>query len=241
MPWQFLKNAVVAYGGGLRSALDNIKEAFGLEGASTPAQSRVGFTIAVVALAAKMSKADGVSLPVEAEAFKRQFKVPESECGHVRKLYEMAARDIAGYDVYAAQIARILEQQPELKLSVLESLFHIASADGILHPGEDRYLAHVAEILGFTECEFRCVRRGFVRDADSPYEVLNISPAATDKEIKARYRELVKSHHPDALVSKGVPPEFLASAERRMVAITAAYEAIQAERGLRIERALEPT
>lgn len=241
MPWQFLKNAVAAYSGGLRSALDQVKDAFGLEGGHTPAQSRIAFTIAVVALAAKMSKADGVSLPIEAEAFKRQFKVPDSECAHVRKLYELASQDVAGYETYAAQIARILEGQPELKLSVLECLFHVASADGILHPDEDRYLAHVAEIFGLTKGEFRCVRRSFVVDADSPYEVLHISPTASDKEIKARYRELVKGHHPDALVSKGVPPEFLAGAERRLAAITAAYEAILEERGQRVERALEPT
>jgi DnaJ like chaperone protein len=241
MPWQFLKSAVAAYGGGLRSVLDHIKEAFGLEGGHTPGQSRVAFTIAVVALAAKMSKADGVSLPIEAEAFKRQFQVPESECAHVRKLYQLASQDVAGYETYAAQIARILEGQPELKLSVLESLFHIASADGVLHPDEDRYLAHVAEIFGLTKGEFRCVRRGFVVDADSPYEVLHVSPSASDKEIKARYRVLVKGHHPDALVSKGVPPEFLAGAERRLAAITSAYEAILEERGQRAERALEPT
>ena len=71
--------------------------------------------------------------------------------------------------------------------------------------------------------------------------MLNISPSATDKEIKARYRDLVKSHHPDALVSKGVPEEFLAGAERRLAAITGAYEAILAERGQRAERALEPS
>ncbi|HEY8129591.1 MAG TPA: DnaJ family molecular chaperone [Hyphomicrobium sp.] len=241
MPWQFLKNAVAAYGGGLRSALDHIKEAFGFEGAHTPAQSRVAFTIAVVALAAKMSKADGVSLPVEAEAFKRQFKVPESECRHVRRLYELASQDVAGYEMYAAQIARILEGQPEIKISVLECLFHVASADGVLHPDEDRYLAHVAEIFGLTKGEFRCVRRGFVVDADSPYEVLHVSPLASDKEIKAAYRQLVKGHHPDALVAKGVPPEFLAGAERRLAAITTAYEAILEERGQRAERALEST
>ncbi|WP_052699460.1 DnaJ family molecular chaperone [Hyphomicrobium sp. 99] len=241
MPWQFLKNAVAAYGGGLRSALDHVKEAFGLEGGHVPAQSRVAFTIAVVALAAKMSKADGVSLPIEAEAFKRQFKVPDSECAHVRKLYELASQDVAGYETYAKQIARLLEGQPELKLSVLECLFHIASADGVLHPDEDRYLAHVAEIFGLTAGEFRCVRRSFVVDVDSPYEVLHVSPTASDKEIKARYRELVKGHHPDALVSKGVPPEFLAGAERRLAAITSAYEAILEERGQRVERALEPT
>ncbi|CAA2136904.1 DnaJ family molecular chaperone [Hyphomicrobium sp. ghe19] len=241
MPWQFLKNAVAAYGGGLRSALENVKGAFGLEGGHAPAQSRVAFTIAVVALAAKMSKADGVSLPIEAEAFKRQFQVPDSECAHVRKLYELASQDVAGYETYAAQIARILEGEPDLKISVLECLFHIASADGVLHPAEDRYLAHVAEIFGLTPGEFRCVRRGFVVDADGPYEVLHISPTASDKEIKARYRELVKGHHPDALVSKGVPPEFLAGAERRLQAITTAYEAILEERGQRVERALEPT
>ncbi len=122
------------------------------------------------------------------------------------------ARTVAGYETYAAQIAHILADQPEVKVSVLECLFHVASADGVLHPDEDRYLAHVAEIFGLTKGEFRCVRRGFVFDADSPYEVLHISPVASDKDIKARYRELVKGHHPDALVSKGVPPEFLAGA-----------------------------
>jgi DnaJ like chaperone protein len=242
MPWQFLKNAVAStYNGGLRTALDHLKGSLGLDGVRSPAQSRVAFTIAVVALAAKMSKADGVSLPIEARAFERQFSVPESERSHIRRLYQLASQDVAGYEAYAAQVARLLEDQPDLKIYVLECLFHVASADGVLHPGEDNYLAHVAEILGLSQREFRCVRRGFVIDADSPYEVLNVSPSATDKEIKGRYRDLVKSHHPDALVSKGVPPEFLAGAERRLTAITSAYEAILADRGLRTERALEPS
>ena len=134
---------------------------------------------------------------------------------------------------------QIDEGEPELKISVLESLFHVASADGVLHPDEDAYLSRVAEIFGLTQGEFRCVRRGFVIDPENPYDVLSIAPRATDKEIKARYRELVKSHHPDALVSKGVPPEFLAAAARRLATITAAYETILAERGKRVERALE--
>lgn len=240
MAWQFLKNAVAAtYEGGIRPALEHLKEAFGFD--QSPGQSRVAFTIAVVALAAKISKADGVSLPIEARAFERQFSVPPSEQAHVRRLYELASQDVAGYEAYATQIARLLDGQPDLKISVMECLFHVASADGVLHPDEDSYLARVAEIFGLSQCEFRCVRRGFVIDADSPYEVLNISPGASDKEIKTRYRDLVKSHHPDALVAKGVPPEFLAGAERRLAAITSAYEAILADRGQRAERALEPS
>jgi DnaJ like chaperone protein len=242
MPWQFLKNAVAAtYSGGLRPALDHLRESLGFDGSQSPAQSRVAFTIAVVALAAKMSKADGVSSPIEAQAFERQFAVPESERANVRRLYQLASQDVAGYEAYAAQIARLLDREPALKVSVLECLFHIASADGVLHPDEDRYLARVAEIFGLLPHEFRCVRRGFVHDADSPYDVLSMSCAATDREIKSRYRDLVKSLHPDGLVAKGVPPEFLASSERRLATVTAAYEAILVERGLRVERALEPS
>ena len=225
--------------GGVRAALDQIKESFGLEAKAAPAQSRVAFTIAVISLAAKMSKADGVSTPVEAEAFEQQFAIPESERGNLRRLYQLASQDVAGFETYAGQIARLLESEPELKVAVLECLFHVASADGVLHPDEDNYLARVGEIFGLSQSEYRCMRRGFVVDADSPYEVLSVAPDATDAEIKSRYRELVKSHHPDALVAKGVPAEFLAGAERRLAAITAAYEAILADRGKRVERALE--
>jgi DnaJ like chaperone protein len=78
-----------------------------------------------------------------------------------------------------------------------------------------------------------------VRDPDGPYETLGLASDATDAEIKLRYRELVKRHHPDALLSKGVPPEFLIAAERRLAAVTAAYEAIQLERGKRAAQVLE--
>src|SRR5262249_10185733 len=157
--------------------------AFGFATDGTPAESRVAFTIAVVALAAKMSKADGVSLPVEAEAFERQFSVPESERANLRRLYQLASQDVAGYELYAAQIERVLARQLELKISVLECLFHVASADGVLHPDEDLYLERVSAILGLSKAEFRCVRRGFVADANDPYEVLNVSPMAKDSEI----------------------------------------------------------
>lgn len=243
MAWQFLKNAVAsARNVDLGTALAHVKERLGLEAAGgRSATSSVAFTMSVVALAAKMSKADGVSLPVEAETFERQFAVPEDQRLHLRRLYELASQDVAGYETYAARIADLLVDEPDVKVSVLECLFHIASADGILHPDEDRYLARVAQIFGLSTAEFRCVRRGFVDDPDSPYEVLSVSPGASDAEIKTRYRELVKSHHPDVLLGRGVPPELHAGAERRLVAITAAYEAILSERGRRAERALEPS
>ena len=238
MPWQDLKSAVsLAKGGPIRNALDTLWGNFG--GERTQAQSRIAFTIAVITLAAKMSKADGVSSAVEAEAFDQVYFVPVEERANVKRLFTLASQDVAGYESYAHQIAGHLKGDPDLRVSVIECLFHIACADGVLHPGEDAYLTRVAEIFELSTREFRAIRRAFVHDPDSPYDILSVSPSATDQEIKARYRELVKSHHPDRLAAKGVPPEFLAAAEKRLAAITSAYEAIQVERGKRATRALE--
>lgn len=242
MPWQAVKNALgLSAGGGLRDAIDQLKSSLGLDDTrgERSAASSVAFTIAVVSLSAKMSKADGVSTEVEARAFEQQFAVPDGEMANVRRLYELASQDIAGFETYAASISRLLADDVDLKTSVLECLFHIATADGMLHPAEDAYLAEVAKILGFADCAFRCIRRAFVVDPDSPYEVLDLAPDVSDADLKSRYRALVKQHHPDALVAKGVPPEFLAAAERRLAAITSAYEAVLVDRGQRTVRELE--
>jgi DnaJ like chaperone protein len=238
MPWQDLKRAIgMAKGGPLRNAIDQLWGAFGRE--QSPARARIAFTIAVITLAAKMSKADGIASDVEAEAFDEVYVVPEAERGHVRRLFQLASQDIAGYDSYARQIAAHLIDEPEVKVSVLECLFHIACADGVLHPAEHDFLSDVAQIFGLAVTEFNAIRRAFVHDPDDPFEILGLTSAATDAEIKTRYRELVKRHHPDALVSKGVPPEFLIAAERRLAAITAAFDTIETERGRRAVRQLE--
>lgn len=228
-------------GGTLRIALDRLWSILRLDRLSGRPAPRTGvaFTIAVVTLAAKMSKADGVSTRVEAEAFEQMFDVAESELGHVRRVFQLASQDVAGFEAYASQVGRLLGNEPELKISVLECLFHVASADGILHPAEDRFLAIVAERLGLTTPEFKAVRRAFIHDPDSPYEVLGVAADASDDDIKRCYRDLAKTHHPDALMAKGVPAEFLAAAQRRLAAINAAYEAILAERGQRPVRQLE--
>lgn len=200
-------------------------------GPTKPAARRAAFTIAVVSLSAKMAKADGVPLEVEAATFERLFGVSAQDKPHVRRVFTLASQNTAGYEHYAARISRMLDGEPALKRAVLECLFHIAAADGVLHPAEDRFLRSVADIFGFAEQEYCCVRRGFFTDAASPYQVLGVDPAISDEDLKARYRQLAREHHPDKLVASGVPPEFLVAADRRFARINAAYENIQKERG----------
>ena len=241
MQWKNIRRTLgLDEGGPLRAAFDEFVDYLGLDRLkSGPVQSRVAFTIALVTLAAKMSKADGVSTNVEAEVFERLFDVPEGERPHLKRVFDLASQDIAGFEIYAGRMAKLLADEPELKISVLECLFHVASADGILHPGEDAFVARVAGIFEVPHADYKTVRRAFVHDPDNPYDVLGVSSKASDKDIKLQYRRLVREHHPDALMTKGVPPEFLAASGRRLAAINAAYESILDERGRAVPQSLE--
>ncbi|MEZ5855079.1 MAG: TerB family tellurite resistance protein [Hyphomicrobiaceae bacterium] len=192
----------------------------------------VTFTIAMIALSAKMAKSDGFVMADEVEAFHRVCRFPASETENVRRIFTLAQQDIAGYDVYARQIAKTLADKPEVRRDVLEGLFVIAAADGILHEKEDEFLRSVAGHLGIGDAEFCWVRSLFVAEQADPYTVLGIDPSATNAEIKARHRALSFEHHPDRLTGRGVPQDFVIIAERKLASINAAYDAIAKERNI---------
>jgi DnaJ like chaperone protein len=192
----------------------------------------VVFTIAIIALGAKMAKADGVVTKDEEEAFKRIFRVPPSEEANVRRIFDLARRDTAGYEAYARQIANLFRGNPAILEDVLDGLFEIAKADGVLHPGELAFLERVAEIFGFTDAEFRRIRAShFGPDAADPYAILGVAHDASDEEIKRTYRFLVRENHPDSLIARGVPEEFVKLANDKLAAINAAYDRLVEERG----------
>jgi DnaJ like chaperone protein len=191
----------------------------------------IAFTIAMIALAAKMAKADGVVTDEEVEAFDRVFRVPPAEQAAVRRFFDLARGDTAGYEAYAAQIAKIYAGQPAVLEDILDGLFEIAAADGVLHPDEGAFLERVAEIFGFAPGEFRRIRAShFPPDAADPYVVLGVGFDASDDEIKRTYYRLVRENHPDSLIARGVPAEFVKLANDKLAAINGAYDKILAER-----------
>lgn len=205
-----------------------------LFGPPAPASRQLAFTIAFVSLAAKMAKADGVAVGVETEAFERCFYVPPEERANVMRLFQLASQDVAGYEIYAERIAKMLAEEKPLLRDVFECLFNIAAADGVLHEGEEQFLRTVAEKFGFNDNDYESVRHLFVDDPMSPYRILGVDPAVSDDELKSRHRELVRENHPDKLIAKGVPQEFLVLADRKIARINAAYDAVRMARGRKI-------
>jgi DnaJ like chaperone protein len=193
----------------------------------------VSFTIAIIALAGKMARADGVVTEEEFEVFARVFSVPPQEEANVRRIFNLARQDVAGFEHYAGQIARLFRGNPAMLEDVLDGLFEIAKSDGVLHPCEARFLERVAEIFGFAPNEYRRIRAShFAPELTDPYVILGLSYGADEEELKQTYRRLVRENHPDSLMARGVPPEFIKLANDKLAAINNAYEKIRAERGL---------
>lgn len=204
-----------------------------LRGDGPSPERSVGFTIAVIALGAKMAKADGAVSREEVTAFRRIFSVAEGEEAHAAKVFNLARQDVAGFDAYARKIAKLFNPEGRklcaddhhVLLDLLEALFQIALADGSYHPGEDAFLRHVAEIFGLDEPCFRAVRARLVEGAPrDPHDVLGIPNGAPLDDARRAWKALVRDTHPDAMIARGVPPEAIQLAERRLIAINAAWK-----------------
>jgi DnaJ like chaperone protein len=197
------------------------------------AENQVAFTVGVIALGAKMAKADGVVTMDEVNAFKEVFKVPEGEMKNVARVFNLAKQDVAGYEAYAEQLAAMFKGNKKLLEDVMEGLFHIAKADDQLHPNEEVFLAGVAKRFGITETEFSYIKaRHVTASKRNPYEVLGVQPGIGNDELKSQYRKLISENHPDKLMARGVPPEFIAIATEKVATINEAYGQIAKERGI---------
>jgi len=229
--WQKISGLASAVGDAGGGFLGELARVFGLDRSVEP-QNDIAFTIAVIALSAKMARVDGVVSPLEMQAFRQVFQTRPEEERNVKRVFNLAQQDVAGYETYADEIARLLKDNKKLLQDVLEGLMYVAAVDGALHPDEDAFLAEVARRFGFSPSEFQFFRARFVVGHGNPYDALRLTPQATDEEIKRQYRKLVADNHPDKLMGRGVPAEFVEIATRKLAAINAAYDVIAKERGL---------
>lgn len=215
--------AALAKGEGLAAVFDRLRG---------PRERGVVFAIAVIALGAKMAKADGVVNRVEVRAFREVFRIAPEDEKNAARVFNLARQDVAGYRDYAERVARMLKDQPGMLCNLLEGLFYIAMADGDYHPDEDAFLSDVAGIFGLSEGDFTRLRARFVPSAErDPYEVLGVRREAEMSEIRRAYRRAVRESHPDLLVSQGLPEEAMKLAEKRMADLNKAWDEIREMRG----------
>ena len=192
---------------------------------------QAAFAIGMIALSAKMAKADGVVTRSEVDAFCRIFTIPAGEEKNVGRVYNLAKRDIAGFEAYARDVARLFHDDPAMLEAILDGLFDIAKADGAVHMRELAYLARVGELFGFEGNAFARIRaRHVIEEGGDPYLVLQADPGWDYARLRRQYRRLVVENHPDRLIAHGVPEEFVRIANDRLAAINSAWDRIERTR-----------
>lgn len=223
--WTRISEAVgsLARGEGLAAVFGRLR---------APPERSVAFTIAVIALGAKLAKADGQVTRDEVAAFRQVFTIAPGEEANAARVFNLARADVAGFDAWARRIAAMFGPGSEVLKDLLDGLFAIAMADGDYHPAEDVFLAEVARIFGLSDACFGSIRARQVPDAEpDPWAVLGVAPGAPRAEVRAAWRALVRDSHPDRVAARGLPPEAVKLAERRLVAVNRAWKVISRGQG----------
>ncbi|MEK9640712.1 MAG: TerB family tellurite resistance protein [Alphaproteobacteria bacterium] len=187
---------------------------------------KIAFTVAIIALSAKMAKADGVITLSEITAFRQKVHIPTEDLKRVGQFWDLARQTPDGFQSYAKQSVALFGSRAPILEQLLELLFFIAKADGEISTPEWNYLSLVSSIFGFDEGEFQRMADIYGSGEGAAHTILGIAVDASKSEIKAAWRRLVRENHPDKLISQGLPDEFVQAATDRLRLINAAYHSM---------------
>ena len=192
------------------------------------AQPQQVFALSLIVLSAKLCKADGRISREELIAVKDKLKIPENELDQVGKIFNKAKEESQSYEPYAQQIAQIYRGNLNVLEEVINTLFYIAEADGNVSTSELEMIENISSIFGLSQAQFRSIKESRKSsDKLNPYIVLESNPDDDLQKIRKKYIKLSKDHHPDLLISKGVPKEVIDESKKKMRAINSAWDQIQ--------------
>lgn len=189
------------------------------------------FNVSLLVLSAAMMKADGTVKKSELEYVKqflyRNFGKDAAE-QYLLMLREILKQEINLQEV-ASQIGSFMDYSSRLQL--MHYLFGIAGSDGQLNAIELELLQRIASYLGVGSADFASIKAMFVKETDSAYKILEVSPEASDEEVKKAYREMAVKFHPDKVSHLG--EEVRAAAEEKFKQVTDAWEQVKKQRGIK--------
>jgi DnaJ like chaperone protein len=196
-------------------------------------QAQASYFISLFSILGKLSKIDGVISRDEiavVQNFINSLPMAEAQKEFARRVFSEAKDSPHSIEDFAGELYRTAGMQPAVLVSFFNLLFQIAAADGTLHPAEEAALKSIKNIFRISDSRYEDIKAVFFKDVDKYYKILNCTPACSNEEIKANYKKLVKDFHPDKIIAKGLPEEFVDFASERFREIQQSYEKIRKER-----------
>ena len=190
---------------------------------------RNSFLMSLLILSAAVIKADGKTTSQELSTlrsfFARNFG-PQAGNEAEEIVKEILSKDFNLYEV-CTQVRSCMDYSQRLQL--YHYLVSLGACDG-LHQREIDILETIATYIGLSRSEVDSIFAQFRPSNDSNYRILEISPDATNDEVKKAYRKMAVKYHPDKVATLG--EDVQKAAEEKFKAISQAYEAICKERGI---------
>ncbi|MBT8369264.1 MAG: TerB family tellurite resistance protein [Deltaproteobacteria bacterium] len=196
-------------------------------------QTQASYFISLFSILGKLSKIDGAVTRDEiavVDGFINNLPMSDREKQFARQVFSEAKNSDYSIEDFALQLYQIAQAQPALMTSFFDLLFQIAAADGTFHPAEENALKKIKDIFRISDKQFEDIKAIYFKDFDKYYKILNCTPESTNEEIKFNYKKLVKDFHPDTIISKGLPEEFIDFASNRFREIHESYDNIRRER-----------
>lgn len=198
-------------------------------------QRQAVFFTAMFAMLGKIAKADGKVCENEiniVRSFMRdKLRLDAATQQFAMGVFNEAKDNRTPFEDYARQFGQLFQREQQLRMMFFEMLFSLALADGVLHPAEEKILRAAPSLLGLHGDIYDTVKRQFVNDVSHYYAILELEDGADMSAVKKAYRKLVSEYHPDKIISKGLPEDFIKFAEEKFREINEAYEAIKKAKG----------
>lgn len=197
-------------------------------------QVQAAYFISLFSVLGKFAKIDGVVTRDEIaviDRFLRQLGITGTQRDFAINIFNDAKNSPYTIQDFAGQFYEVSRHQQALLCSFIDVLFQLALADGTVHHAENQALDEIRRIFEIRDAEFATIKSRHIDDAEKYYTVLSCTAACTDEEIKKQYKKLAKDFHPDTIIAKGLPEEFVVFATKRFQDIQEAYEKIKKKRG----------
>ncbi len=211
--------------------------------------SQAAFFTATFSVMGHICKADGRVTPDEistARMIMAQMALSPAQKDAAITLFNEGKKDDFPLEDVLTQLKSELGLAKNIKRIFVEIQCYAAYADGVLHPSEKKLLERICQLIGFSRNEFERILAAIAAESHhkksgpsgksrkmksgDAYAILNVSANANDNEVKRAYRKLMSQHHPDKLVSKGLPEEMMKVATQKTQEIRQAYECVMDER-----------
>ena len=191
-------------------------------------QKQKVFALCIIVLSAKIAKADGQVTKEEIYTFKEKFNIQAEEMSEVSKIFNEAKKSSFGFKNIADQVGNLFSDNKVLLEQLLNNLFYIAEADGLTSIDELEVLRSISQSFHFNETDFQRIFHSRLNNKESdPYKILGVTREDSDNNIRKKWIELSKEHHPDYLIAKGMPKEFIKEANKELSSINLAYDKIK--------------